>query len=100
MTILGLGGLLDDAAACILKDGKLVAAVEQKKLVRTHREGALPEAAIHSCLEMAAVTASDVQIAAVARPFAASTGFHMRIRALLPNARLMVVDHHEAHAAS
>jgi carbamoyltransferase len=100
MTILGLGGLMDDAAACVLRDGRLVSAVEQRKLVRTHREGALPEAAIASCLEIASVSSSDVDIVAVARPFVAGTSFHMGVRALLPNARLMVVDHHEAHAAS
>ena len=100
MTILGLGGLMDDAAACLLRDGLLLAAVEQKKLVRAHREGALPETAIAACLEMGNVHADHVTVVAVARPFAASTSFHMRIRALLPNARLMVVDHHEAHAAS
>ena len=47
MIILGLGGLMDDSAgACIVRDGKVLAAVEQKKLQRPHREGTLPEAAI------------------------------------------------------
>ena len=34
MIILGIGGILGDAASAILKDGELVAAVEESKLVR------------------------------------------------------------------
>lgn len=90
----------DSAAACLLRDGKVLAAVEQKKLLRTHREGALPEAAIAACLEIASVSADSVNIVAVARPFTSGTSFHLRVRALFPNSQLMVVDHHMAHAAS
>ena len=101
MVILGLGGLMDDSAgACIVRDGKVLAAVEQKKLQRPHREGTLPEAAITACLDMAKASADSVDVVAVARPFASGPGFHLRVRALFPNAQLMVVDHHMAHAAS
>lgn len=101
MTILGLGGLNDDAAACLLRDGKVLAAVEQKKLARTvARDAVIPEAAVAACLEIASVAADHVDVVAVARPFAAGTAFHLRIRALFPNAQLQVVDHHHAHAAS
>ena len=34
MIILGIGGILGDAAAAILRDGELAAAVEESKLVR------------------------------------------------------------------
>ena len=34
MIILGIGGILGDAASAILKDGALLAAVEESKLVR------------------------------------------------------------------
>jgi len=34
MIILGIGGIQDDAASAVLKDGQLVAAVEESKLVR------------------------------------------------------------------
>ena len=37
MIILGIGGILGDAAAAVLKDGELVAAVEQRKLGRRVR---------------------------------------------------------------
>src|SRR5882724_11472783 len=101
MVILGLGGLMDDSAgACVVRDGQVLAAVEQKKLQRPHREGTLPEAAISSCLEISATAVDSVDIVAVARPFASGPSFHLRVRALFPNAELMVVDHHMAHAAS
>ena len=101
MVILGLGGLMDDSAgACIVRDGKVLAAVEQKKLQRPHREGTLPEVAIATCLEISAMAADSVDVVAVARPFASGPAFHLRVRALFPNAQLIVVDHHVAHAAS
>jgi carbamoyltransferase len=101
MVILGLGGLMDDgAAACLVRDGKVLAAVEQVKLLRPHREGTLPEAAIASCLDISSVAPDAVDVVAVARPFASGTAFHLRVRAMFPNAQLMVVDHHMAHAAS
>ena len=90
----------DSAGACIVRDGKVLAAVEQKKLQRPHREGTLPESAIAACLEISSVAADLVDVVAVARPFASGSSFHLRVRALLPNAQLMVVDHHMAHAAS
>jgi len=55
--ILGIGGVLGDAAAAILKDGELAAAVEESKLLRRrmHWGGRdpLPERAIAMCLELA-----------------------------------------------
>ena len=54
MTILGIGGILGDAASAIVKDGQLVAAVEEVKVSRQYRVGALPEASIAACLSMAA----------------------------------------------
>jgi carbamoyltransferase len=60
--ILGIGGVLGDAAAAILKDGELAAAVEESKLVRRrmHWGGRdpLPECAIAMCLELAAPSRS------------------------------------------
>jgi len=103
MLILGIGGILGDAAAAILKDGELVAAVEETKLVRRRRPWGeredLPERAIDACLELAGASPADVDAVAVARPIPESD-FHLRLRARFPSSRLLVVDHHQAHAAS
>ena len=102
MIILGIGGILNDAAVALLKDGELIAAVEQRKVARAHRAGELPEAAIRECLSIAGVAAEQVECTALARPLgaAAETTLHLRLRAMMPNAQVVLVDHHTAHAAS
>src|SRR3954468_19817584 len=101
MIILGIGGLQGDAAAALLKDGELVAAVEESKLARLGgRFGAdLPSQAIATCLELAGARAGQVDAVAVVRPIPDSD-FHLKLRAQFPNGRLRVVEHHTAHAAS
>jgi carbamoyltransferase len=103
MIILGIGGLLGDAAAAVLKDGELAAAVEESKLVRrrTHWGGLdeMPEHAISTCLALAGAKPEQVDAVAVVRPIPESD-FHLKLRARFPNSRLIVVEHHLAHAAS
>jgi len=102
MIILGIGGILSEAAAAVIKDGVLVGAVEQRKLVRRLRPGELPDEAIATCLAMAGASPADVDCVAVARPLAAGpeAAMHLELRARFPNSRVVVVDHHTAHAAS
>ena len=70
MTILGLGGLLNDAACAILRDGKLVAAVEEAKVARRFTPGALPHAAMRTALALAQVSPEEIDCVSVARPIA------------------------------
>jgi carbamoyltransferase len=102
MTILGLGGLLNDAAAAVVQDGRLVAAAEQKKVARRFRRGELPGDAINGCLKLADVGASQVDYVAIVRPFAVGpeVDVHLELRGAFPNSRIVVVEHHLAHAAS
>ena len=74
MIILGIGGILGDAASAILKDGELVAAVEESKLTGGARTGRArrtncPEQSIATCLELAGATPEQVDAVAVVRPF-------------------------------
>ncbi|MFM2125063.1 MAG: hypothetical protein RL328_1514 [Acidobacteriota bacterium] len=100
--ILGLGGLLGDAAAAILHNGELKAAVEQNKLTRSTHPGEVPRAAIQECLRLSGLTPDQVACIAIARPF--STGpepdIHLALREQFPRAEIIVVEHHQAHAAS
>jgi carbamoyltransferase len=102
MLILGIGGILNDAAAAILKDGRLAAAVEEKKMSRRHAPGELPEASIATCLRLAGVSREKVDCVAIARPFGAGpeTALHLALRADFPNSQILLVEHHAAHAAS
>ncbi len=67
--------------AAILKDGELVAAVEESKLVRrrTHwgGHGRLPEHSIATCLELAGATPEQVDAVAIVRPIP-ETDFHLQ----------------------
>ncbi|HLK50812.1 MAG TPA: carbamoyltransferase C-terminal domain-containing protein [Bryobacteraceae bacterium] len=102
MIILGIGGILSDAAAAVLRDGELAAAVEESKLARqAHRpsHGELPERAIAACLEMARAKPDQVDAVTVVRPLP-EAGFHLKLRARFPNSRIVVLEHHLAHAAS
>jgi carbamoyltransferase len=103
MIVLGIGGILGDAATAILKDGELIAAVEESKLVRrrTHwgGHGEMPEYSIGACLELAGAKPEQVDAVALVRPIP-EADFHLKIRARFPAARILVVEHHRAHAAS
>jgi carbamoyltransferase len=102
MVILGLGGLLSDAACAVLKDGELRAAIEEAKLTRGAGRGTLPQAAIAQCLRLAGASREQVDCVAVARPFASGpeAQFHITLRDQFPNSEIVVVEHHLAHAAS
>jgi len=102
MVILGIGGLLGDAACAALKNGELVAAVEEAKISRGFRPGQIPLASIDECLRLAGSTRGQVECVAVVRPFATGpeANFHLTLRDLFPKAEIVVVEHHQAHAAS
>ena len=103
MIILGIGGIQGDAASAILKDGELVAAVEESKLVRRRMHwggpGGLPDHSIATCLELAGAKPEDVDAVAIVRPIPESD-FLLKLRAQFPQSRIVLVEHHRAHAAS
>ena len=101
MLILGIGGWLHDGAASLLRDGEIVAAIEEEKLARQPQIG-LPARAVEACLAIAGAKREHIDYVALARPVASygDSAFHVRLKALFPKARLVVVDHHDAHAAS
>ncbi|MBM3759032.1 MAG: carbamoyltransferase [Acidobacteria bacterium] len=102
MNVIGLGGLLDDAACALAVDGEIVAAVEQKKIARRTQPGTLPTEAIEATLEIAKLSAADVHCVAISRPLSASPDslLSLRVKQIFPNARLLILDHQTAHAAS
>ena len=102
MVILGIGGLLGDAACALLKNGELKAAIEEAKISRGFRPGEMPLASIEECLRLAGATRAEVECVAVVRPFASGpeSNFHLALRDLFPKAEVVVAEHHQAHAAS
>lgn len=66
MIILGLNTGDHDAAACLVRDGRLINYVEEERLVRVkHAVGHLPEKAVEYCLADAGISMADVDRIAV-----------------------------------
>ncbi|MES1261622.1 MAG: carbamoyltransferase C-terminal domain-containing protein [Acidobacteriota bacterium] len=99
MNILGIGGVLSDAAAVLIQDGQVAAAIEEGKLTRRPPSGRLPEAAIAACLRMAGITPEDVNYVALARPLPSGSALPLALHSF-SQARIVSIDHHAAHAAS
>src|SRR5258708_6050591 len=102
MIILGLGGLLNEPACAVLKHGILASAVEQKKVSRRYEPGELPRDAIEIALSLAGVSSDEGDCVALVRPFTSGqeSALHLALRARFPSSRLVLVEHHTAHAAS
>ncbi len=94
--------MLGDAATAVLRDGRIEAAIENSKLARRGRSGALPEESLATCLSLAGVSAEQVDCVAIVRPLASDpeTALHLQLRARFPNSRIVLVEHHAGHAAS
>jgi carbamoyltransferase len=61
MYILGISCYYHDAAACLLKDGEIVAAAQEERFTRIRHDQDFPTQAIKYCLEHAGITIDDVQ---------------------------------------
>lgn len=60
MYILGISCYYHDAAACLLKDGKIVAAVAEEAFTRIKHDADFPKKAIAYCLKTAGITESEL----------------------------------------
>ena len=65
MIILGLNYYYHDSTACIVVDGKLIAAIEEERLSRDKHTQAFPNNAIDRCLKIAKLSYSDIDHIAV-----------------------------------
>jgi carbamoyltransferase len=66
-TILGINAYHGDVSAVLVRDGELVAAVEEERYRRIKHVAGFPTMAIRACLEMAGVSPRDVDHVAVSR---------------------------------
>jgi carbamoyltransferase len=67
MYILGINAYHGDAAAAIIEDGRLVAAVEEERFNRFKHSAGFPAQAIQYCLEAAGITLQDVDHVGISR---------------------------------
>ena len=67
MTILGLNAYHGDSAACLIKDGQLVAAAEEERFRRIKHWAGLPTEAIDYCLRAGGIALQEVDHIAINR---------------------------------
>ncbi len=60
MNILGLSCFYHDSAACLIKDGDLVAAVQEERFNREKNTSAFPISAINYCIQKGNITFNDI----------------------------------------
>ncbi|MDZ7345124.1 MAG: hypothetical protein ONA90_11495, partial [candidate division KSB1 bacterium] len=60
MYILGISCFYHDAAACLLKDGEIVAAASEERFTRRKHDADFPQNAIHYCLAEAGITSKEL----------------------------------------
>src|SRR5437762_14278073 len=65
--VLGLNAYHGDVSAAIVRDGRLIAAVEEERFRRIKHCAGFPHRAIAECLRMAGAQAADVDLFAVSR---------------------------------
>lgn len=67
MIVLGINAYHGDVAVTIVRDGALVAAVEEERFTRVKHSSGFPRQSMQSCLQISGVTARDVDCFAVSR---------------------------------
>jgi carbamoyltransferase len=60
--VLGLASFYHDAAACLLRDGDIVLAIEEERLSRIKHDRSYPEKAVAACLAAAGIGPGDVDV--------------------------------------
>ncbi len=70
MNILGISAFYHDSAACLVQDGKIVAAAQEERFTRIKHDHAFPALAIKHCLSEANISGGDIDfIAFYDKPF-------------------------------
>jgi carbamoyltransferase len=72
--VLGINAFHADAAACLVRDGQLIAAAEEERFRRIKHWGGFPQHAIAYCLKEAGATPGDLDHVAINRNGRASMG--------------------------
>ncbi len=68
--ILGISAFYHDSAACLIKNGEIVAAAQEERFTRIKHDQAFPTNAVNYCLKEAGITSQDLQyVAFYDKPF-------------------------------
>lgn len=84
MLVLGINAYHGDSSACLLRDGKLVAAAEEERFTRVKHWAGFPAQSVRYCLDEAGITLSQVDHIAINRDpkanFLKKVGFAIKHR--------------------
>ena len=61
--ILGISAFYHDSAACLLRDGEIIAAAQEERFTRKKGDAGFPARAVEYCLEEAGIALSDLNYA-------------------------------------
>jgi len=64
MYILGISAFYHDSAACIVKNGEIIAAAQEERFTRKKHDFRFPEHAINFCLDYANISSKEIEIVA------------------------------------
>jgi carbamoyltransferase len=64
MYILGISAFYHDSAACLVKDGEIIAAAQEERFTRKKHDHNFPVNAVNFCLDFANIKSSDLEIVA------------------------------------
>lgn len=64
MIIVGISALYHDAACCLMRDGRIVAAASEERFTRIKNDPRMPVAAFRFCLAQAGLTVADIDLVA------------------------------------
>ena len=65
--ILGINAYHGDSSACLIKDGKLIAALEEERIRRIKHWAGFPSESIKFCLNFAGIGIKDINYIAIGR---------------------------------
>ena len=64
MYILGISAFYHDSAACLVKDGEIVAAAQEERFTRKKHDHAFPSNAIQYCLKESGIDSTELDFVA------------------------------------
>ncbi len=62
MNILGISAFYHDSAACLVKDGEIIAAAQEERFTRKKHDYNFPQHAVDFCLERGGITADELDL--------------------------------------
>ena len=64
MNILGISAFYHDSAACLVRDGRIIAAAQEERFTRKKHDSAFPNHAVEYCLREGGIKLGDLEVVA------------------------------------